>query len=112
MRGLSFADAERALTPQVQGHGGDLGGDDVHAIAARGTAGQGGALPHGDANQKAFGRHDVGAVQAHVGGAAADATGALGTTAYASGQQSPSAPRRTCTRRPTRRPTSCSSAAG
>ena len=83
MRGLSFDEGERALAP-VQADGGHLQGD-VQAIAGRGVAGGGGKLPHAEAIQRSFGKHDVGNVQAHVGGAAADATAAIGASAYATG---------------------------
>lgn len=54
-------------------------------VAQAGVAGPGRALPHGDAVQRAFGHHDLGGVRAHVGGAAAEASRALGATAYAYG---------------------------
>lgn len=60
---------------------------DIHAAAEQGVASGGGALPHGDRIQAAFGRHDVSHVQAHVGGAAADASAAIGATAYATGDR-------------------------
>lgn len=52
--------------------------------AAHGVTGPSQALPHRDAIQASFGRHDVSGVQAHVGGRAAEATGAMGA-AYATG---------------------------
>ncbi|MEZ4437389.1 MAG: DUF4157 domain-containing protein [bacterium] len=42
-------------------------------------------LPHRDAIQTAFGRHDVGGIRAHVGGAATEAADTLGAEAYATG---------------------------
>jgi hypothetical protein len=57
----------------------------VHAVAAHGIAGAGTALPHLDAIQRSFGPLDVSGVTAHVGGAAADASAALGAHAYATG---------------------------
>jgi len=59
--------------------------DHVHEAAQRGVAGAGSALPHGDAIQRAFGRHDISGVQAHVGGEAATASRAIGAEAYATG---------------------------
>jgi hypothetical protein len=59
----------------------------VQAVAAHGTAGPGGSLPHLDAIQRSFGPHDVSGVTAHVGGAAADASAALGAHAYATGDR-------------------------
>lgn len=59
--------------------------EDDHVVAARGTEGSGGQLPHLEAIQKSFGRHDVSAVRAHVGGEAANASRALGAQAFAYG---------------------------
>jgi hypothetical protein len=61
---------------------------DVHAAAARGTQGPATALPFADRIQSAFGpHHDVGAIQAHVGGPAAEAASAMGASAYATGNR-------------------------
>ena len=76
--------AESPAPAAVQAHG-DLDGPDVHALAAQGTAGGGGTLPFFDEIQRAFGHHDVSGVRAHVGGAAADASAAMGARAYAAG---------------------------
>lgn len=58
----------------------------VHEAAARGLATPATALPHADKIQAAFGPdHDVSGIQAHVGGAAAEATADMGATAYATG---------------------------
>ncbi len=62
-----------------------LGGSAAHATAERGVAGSGGPLPHLDTIQASFGRHDVSGVSAHVGGAATQASVALGAEAYATG---------------------------
>ncbi|MEO8700207.1 MAG: DUF4157 domain-containing protein [Kofleriaceae bacterium] len=64
---------------------GELRGDDAHAVASRGLADASSALPHAAAIQRSFGHHDVGGIRAAVGGAAADASSALGAHAYASG---------------------------
>ncbi len=56
-------------------------------IAARGFAGQGGPLPHFDAVQRAFGRHDLSHVRAHTDGAAAASAAASGARAYTFGSQ-------------------------
>ena len=63
------------------------GGDsaDVHTSAEAGIAGAGGPLPFLGQIQQAFGRHDVGGIQAHTDGAAAGASAAIGAQAYASG---------------------------
>ncbi len=63
---------------------GELGGE-VHAIAAEGTQGSGSELPHLDVIQASFGTHEISNVQAHVGGAAAQASEAMGAEAYATG---------------------------
>ncbi len=47
--------------------------------------GSGGTLPHAEQIQAAFGHHDVGHVQAYTGGAAIEASQAIGAEAYASG---------------------------
>ncbi|HEU4612628.1 MAG TPA: DUF4157 domain-containing protein, partial [Kofleriaceae bacterium] len=65
----------------------ELDSADVHAVAARGTEGSGGSLPFLDQIQRAFGRHDVSGVKAHVGGPAADAAQTMGARAYASGDR-------------------------
>jgi hypothetical protein len=65
--------------------GGDPCDGDVQATAQAGVARGGGRLPHLDAIQRSFGRHDVAGIEAHVGGAAADAADALGADAYATG---------------------------
>ena len=54
--------------------------------AARGVSGAGGVMPHLEAIQRSFGpAHDLSGVRAHVGGAAADASAAIGAHAYATG---------------------------
>lgn len=60
---------------------------EVHEIAAAGVSGTGGALPHLEAIQSAFGRHDVSGVQAYSDGAATKAAGSIGAMAYASGEK-------------------------
>lgn len=83
---MSFADGEAFLAP-VQAHAPGGGANLVGDIAARGVQGGGQAAPHRGAVQQAFGRHDIGGVQAHVGGAAGDATKAMGAEAYATGNK-------------------------
>jgi hypothetical protein len=53
------------------------------AIAASGMQGPAGTLPHYERIQRAFGRHDVSSVRAHVAGPAEPASKALGASAYA-----------------------------
>ena len=57
----------------------------VHLAAQHGVSGSGGGLPHADIIQQSFGHHDVSGVRAHVGGAAAEASAAIGAEAYATG---------------------------
>jgi len=70
-------------TVQLKGTG--VQKKDIHDLAAQGTQGGGGSLPHLDTIQSAFGRHDVSGVQAHTGSAAQAASAAMGAEAYASG---------------------------
>ncbi len=74
------ASASASASADVAGEAGR-----VHAVAARGVAGAGGALPHLDAIQASFGHHDVSGVVAHVGGDAAAAAKDLGARGYATG---------------------------
>jgi len=80
-------DLQMRMLQPIQRHGGggkeDTSG--VHEAASRGIAGSGGALPHGSQIQHSFGRHDVGNIQAHTGGAASEASAAMGAEAYATG---------------------------
>jgi hypothetical protein len=64
-----------------------LDAEQVQAAAAFGVAGAAGQLPFADAICASFGRHDVSGVRAAVGGAAADASEALGAHAYATGDR-------------------------
>jgi len=68
---------------EAGGAGGDGEPHDPHEVAAAGMSGSGGQLPYAERIQKLFGRHDVGGVKAHVGGAAAGASDKLGAEAYA-----------------------------
>ncbi len=103
LRGKGLSDQQAALAPgagglavqqaalapghaNVQMDGGG-GTGDVHAAAARGTSGSGGALPHLDAIQTSFGQHDVSSVQAYTGGAAQEASQSMGAEAYATGNK-------------------------
>jgi hypothetical protein len=66
---------------------GEPDGPGVHEAASRGVAGTPTQLPYHDQIQRLFGHHDIGGIGAHVDGAAADATGAIGAKAYATGNQ-------------------------
>jgi Domain of unknown function (DUF4157) len=59
---------------------------EVHAAAARGIDGPATGLPFANQIQASFGpRHDVAAIQSHVGGPTAEAAMAMGASAYATG---------------------------
>jgi len=72
----------RALSPRTT-----QPAEEMQAIAQAGVADGGAALPHLDRIQASFGTHDLSGVQAHIGGPAAEAVGALGAEAYATGSQ-------------------------
>lgn len=57
----------------------------VHSAAGRGVETASSPLPHRDQIQRAFGRHDVSSVQAHVGADAAATAGDMNAEAYATG---------------------------
>ncbi|WP_428268377.1 eCIS core domain-containing protein [Haliangium sp.] len=72
----------------VQAKGEMDGGDSehIHRAASAGVSGSGSTMPHLQRIQQSFGPdHDVSQVQAHVGGAAAEANAAIGASAYATG---------------------------
>jgi len=89
LAGMDFASQEAALTPegsvQMRAAPGAQRGGDVQAAAAEGVQGGGQAMPHLDKIQASFGNHDVGNVQAHVGGEAKEASESIGAEAYATG---------------------------
>ncbi|HTE53210.1 MAG TPA: DUF4157 domain-containing protein, partial [Kofleriaceae bacterium] len=62
-------------------------GPSIPGRASEGVAGRGGPIPHREQIQAAFGRHDVGGIEAHVGGAAAAAAATIGAEAYAIGDR-------------------------
>ncbi len=66
--------AHRGATALAEGTGGAPGADAMHRAAGHGVSGSGGVLPHRDAIQRSFGRHDISHVSAHVGGVASEAT--------------------------------------
>ena len=83
----TMAFTERGLDP-VQARGAPTAEEpaSVHAAASAGVRGSGSALPHMERIQAAFGAHDLGDVQAHIGGAAANASERIGAEAYATGE--------------------------
>ncbi len=91
LAGKPYAEQVRALSPAHQpvmmraAAGAKAGPEATAALARQGVAGSGGALPHLDRIQQAFGAHDVSGVQAHTGAQAAQAADAMGAQAYATG---------------------------
>ncbi len=74
-------------TGQIQARAdSDVDAEEVHRAADKGVQGSGAPLPHFNEIQQSFGpSHDLSSVQAHIGGAAADACDEMGALAYASG---------------------------
>jgi len=85
VRATEGYDAQAALLVPVQRHGGKGDTSGVHAAAAHGLSGSGGALPHGGTIQQAFGGYDISNVTAHTDGAASQGAAAMGADAYATG---------------------------
>ena len=82
---MGFAQQAALLDPNpVQRKGGE-NTDQVHQAAAEGIASGGGALPHAQQIQGAFGSHDISGIQAHTGASAQRANQAMGAEAYATG---------------------------
>ncbi len=85
--GGGFEAQSSRLTPApldpIQRKGGAA--TDVHAAAAHGISGAGGALPHGAAIQQSFGAYDLSNVTAHTDSVAAEGSAAMGAEAYATG---------------------------
>jgi len=73
-----------SVVQRLSEEGADVSSDPV-SLAQAGVQGPGSALPHAEAIQSSFGHHDVSGVRSHDGGATKDAAGALGATAYATG---------------------------
>lgn len=65
--------------------GGNAAENDVPRLARAGVSGSASELPHLGSILRAFGRHDVSRIEAHVGGSAARASDAIGANAYATG---------------------------
>jgi hypothetical protein len=58
----------------------------ARAAAEHGVRGAGSSLPHLSTIQRSFGRHDVGAVRAHLGASAREAARALNARAFTTGE--------------------------
>lgn len=83
---LRIARQRRALERRAA-QAGEADAESAQEKAQRGLAGAGEKLPYAEQIQRSFGDHDIGAVQAHVGGGAAEAGRALGAQAFATGEQ-------------------------
>ena len=84
------ADKQRADEPAAAHEDEDAlpatpGRDGIQAAAARGAQGGGAPLPFLDQIQRAFGRHDIRNIRAHLGSDAAKAARAVGAAAFAMG---------------------------
>jgi hypothetical protein len=77
------AEVEQGWRARLATGGGGEAASAPQAVADAGVAGAGAPLPHRDAIAASFGHHDVSGISAHIGGAAADAAGAMGAEAYA-----------------------------
>jgi len=81
--GVTPAVQKRSAQPESSNS--DAAKDSIHDAAALGVSEGGAALPHLEVTQRAFGRHDISGVQAHVGGPASAACDEIGASAYAVG---------------------------
>ncbi len=86
LQAMSYDEGRAALTPGGAAER-SLQPAAPTEVAAQGTSGGAGPLPHADRIQRSFGRHDVSGIEAHTGGAAASAASALGAEAYATGNK-------------------------
>lgn len=89
-RGPSADDiADKVIQRLARGSGSPVSpeGPDAQAVATAGFTGPAAPPPQLDTIQRSFGHHDVSETRAYIGGAAADASRALGAAAYASGDQ-------------------------
>jgi hypothetical protein len=80
---IQMENAEEEEAIQMKGAGRAA---QVHQTAAKGLAGSGGVMPHGDKIQAAFGGHDISGVQAHSDSASSAANEQMGSQAYAKGE--------------------------
>ncbi|MCB9529989.1 MAG: DUF4157 domain-containing protein [Myxococcales bacterium] len=81
-RQIMASRARQGQASDIRRAQGDMAGGAAHAVARAGVAGAAGPLPHLDAIQAAFGRHDVSGARAVVGGPAQGAAASLGAKAY------------------------------
>jgi len=81
----SIAELFGSIQRSAEAGGTELDAAAIHESAQRGVATPASPLPHLDLIQRAFGRHDVSGVKAHVGGEAAASTREMGAAAYATG---------------------------
>ncbi len=81
------ASLDVAFRPDLHGESSESDDRSIQQIASKGVSGTSRPLPFRDAIQRAFGRHDVANVRAHIGGAAGEAAREMGAAAYAVGEQ-------------------------
>lgn len=79
--------AAQAVQRKADPKGAVPDGEKTQQTAAEGLQGGGQPLPHLEAIQQSFGRHDVQGVKALIGGPAAQAAKKIGAQAYASGEK-------------------------
>jgi hypothetical protein len=84
------AGVQRIVQRRLRARGDQAGNgspEGVQKAAERGIAGTASTLPHADAIQKSFGKHDVSGIRAHSDGAATAAADAMGAEAFATGDR-------------------------
>jgi hypothetical protein len=69
----------------ARAYGSEPGAAAIHAAAARGIATPWSTLPHAGRIQRAFGRHDISSIQAHIGATAAASATEMHADAYTTG---------------------------
>lgn len=82
LRASTDATADRS---EQEAEGNALQGDHIHEVASKGVAGPSAPLPHLDAVQRSFGKHDISSVEAHNDPQATDANQAIDAVGYAIG---------------------------
>jgi hypothetical protein len=83
LRRLQLRGAEPAAGASGQSFVDGISG--VHAAAAAGVSGPSSAMPHQEAIQQSFGRHDISGIAAHTDDKAAAGANAMGASAFATG---------------------------
>ncbi len=80
--GVLAPGSEPAANVQLKATGTVAPGDRVQQHASNGVQGASERLPHADAIQRSFGKHDISPIRSIVGGAATAACNAIGADAY------------------------------